>query len=245
MTATTRRLIRILADRRAGRHRARSPHVALFVRSYVPLHADPSRGVWTLPPDQWYRWRSEGYARHSIGPAGDAGQASDCADPAVVCFVWPSGEIPRPKGSALPTERSCSRKPRPLPSGRLQVFPLARSGEDAADWLTQMPAVEQALDLDFHVILVVDLQDCSRRLRLPCHRRANRTSRLPNASIAATSPAFVIQAARYLLTEPDETTPRRLRFSLGPVGPVNGDTGTAESTASEGPDAKLPAGFNR
>ncbi|MGB1816105.1 MAG: hypothetical protein ACPHJ3_12185, partial [Rubripirellula sp.] len=29
-----------------------------FLRSYLPLNADPVRGVWTLPPDSEYRWRS-------------------------------------------------------------------------------------------------------------------------------------------------------------------------------------------
>jgi hypothetical protein len=50
------------------------------------------------------------------------------------------------------------------------------------------------------------------------------------ASIAAALPAFVIQAARHLLTEADETTPRRLRFR---VGPVKGETPAGESAAGE------------
>ena len=48
----------------------------LFVRSYVPLTADPVRGVWTLPEGHAYRWRSEGYADTRIGPLGMPGKTS-------------------------------------------------------------------------------------------------------------------------------------------------------------------------
>ena len=46
----------------------------LFVRSYLPLNADPVRGIWTLPSGTEYRWRSEGYANTSIGPHGMPGK---------------------------------------------------------------------------------------------------------------------------------------------------------------------------
>ncbi len=97
---------------------------------------------------------------------------------------------------------------------------MARSGEDAADWLTQMPAVERALDLDVHVILVVDLQDLLTATQAPLPPPSQSDVAAANASIAAKVPAFVIQAARHLLTEADETTPRRLRFSVGPLQEV-------------------------
>ncbi len=48
----------------------------LFVRSYLRLRVDPVRGVWTLPPEHVYRWRSEGYADTWIGPLGMPGKRS-------------------------------------------------------------------------------------------------------------------------------------------------------------------------
>jgi len=69
-------------------------------------------------------------------------------------------------------------------------------------------------------ILVVDLQDLITATQAPLPPPSASDVAAANASIAAKVPAFVIQAARHLLTEADETTPRRLRFSLGPLQEV-------------------------
>jgi hypothetical protein len=86
------------------------------------------------------------------------------------------------------------------------------------------------LDLDFHVILVVDLHDLLTASEAPLPPPSPSDVEAAKASIAAALPAFVIQAARHLLTEADETTPRRLRFR---VGPVKGETTAGETTADE------------
>ena len=242
MTVTSRRLIRSWLSGALVGTLVVAVTSPLFVRSYVPLKADASRGVWVLPPGQWYRWRSEGYANTQIGPMGMPGKTL-IAPPERGKFrvaLWGDSQA---EGVCVADDEKLFAQAEALSENRLQVFPFARSGEDAADWLTQMPALEQSLDLDFHVLLVVDLQDLLTASQAPLPPPSEADVAAGNASIAAIVPAFIIQAARYLLTEPDEMTPRRLRFSLGPVGPVNGDTGTAESTASEGPDAKHASGI--
>jgi hypothetical protein len=94
---------------------------------------------------------------------------------------------------------------------------LARSGEDAADWLTQIPRVERDLGIDVHVLLIVDLPDLYAAVDAPVPPPSTSDVAQANRAIAAILPAFVIQAVRHLLTEADETTRRQLRFSVGPV----------------------------
>ena len=216
MTSTTRRLIASwIVGSLVGTAiiAATSP---LFVRSYVPLHADSLRGVWTLPPAATYRWRSEGYADTSIGPLGMPGKVeTPPRRPGTVrVALWGDSQA---EGVCVGDPEKLFAQAQAISGERLEIFPLARSGEDAADWLTQMPKVERALDLDFHVILVVDLHDLLTASEAPLPPPSPSDVEAAKASIAATLPAFVIQAARHLLTEADETTPRRLRFRLGPV----------------------------
>lgn len=191
----------------------------LFVRSYVPLEADPIRGVWTLPAGETYRWRSEGYADTWIGPMGMPGRREIPArEPDVLrVALWGDSQA---EGVCVGDAFKLPTQMEGVSGGRLCVFPLARSGEDAADWLTQMPAVEGELGLDAHVILVVDVEDLRTATDAPLPPPDQTDVAAANASIAATFPAFVIQAARHLLRGADETTPRRLRFGLGPVESV-------------------------
>ena len=141
MTAITRRLIGswltgVLVG--TGLIAATSPW---FVRSYLPLHADPTRGVWTLPPDHWYRWRSEGYADTYVGPLGMPGKPTiPPTRPGVLrVALWGDSQA---EGVCVADREKLFAQAEAIAGGRMQVFPSARSGEDAADWLTQMPAVE-------------------------------------------------------------------------------------------------------
>jgi hypothetical protein len=190
----------------------------LFVRSYFPLRADPVRQVWTLPPGHAYRWRSEGYATTAIGPLGMPGKLSMATPrtPQLRVALWGDSQA---EGVCVADRDKLFAIAERLGEGRVQLFPLARSGEDAADWVTQMSAVEEALELDCHVILCVDLEDLATATQAPLPAPSDADRAAARAAIAAKLPAFVIQAARHLLTEPDETTPRRLRFSVGPHHP--------------------------
>jgi hypothetical protein len=64
--------------------------------------------------------------------------------------------------------------------------------------------------------MIVDMNDLLTATEAPLAPPSAADVAAGNASIAARVPAFAIQAVRHLLTESDETTPRRLQFSLGP-----------------------------
>ena len=193
-----------------------------FVRSYVPWRVDPVRGTWTLPPGAAYRWRSEGHATTRIGPLGMPGKTSlgpppDApADPIRVA-LWGDSQA---EGVVVADEYKLFAQAEGLAAAAgvpMTVYPLARSGEDAAVWLTQMPAVERALEIDVHVMLIVDLPDLYTAADAPlAPATANERAGL-RTTLAAHLPAFVIHAARHVLTEADGSTPRTLRFSLGPA----------------------------
>ena len=118
-------------------------------------------------------------------------------------------------------------------SGDLNVYPLARSGEDAADWVTQMPRVEEKFGIDQHVILVVEPADLLAAVGAPVAAPSASDASAANAALASKLPAFVIQAARNLLREPDGSTPRRFRFTVGPVPAASEQFGISEQPAVE------------
>lgn len=187
----------------------------LFVRSYLPLRVDPVRDTWTLPPQSDYRWRSEGYATTRVGPFGMPGKttAPAKAPPGLRVCLWGDSQA---EGVCLDDRRKLCAQAERLAGHEppLSVFPLARSGEDADDWLTQIPRVESEWSIDAHAMLVVDLPDLLTAARAPLEPPAPSRTR---AAFASFLPAFVIEAGRRVLTEPDGSTRRRLRFSLGPV----------------------------
>ena len=220
----------------------------LFVRSYLPLNADPVRGIWTLPSGTEYRWRSEGYANTSIGPHGMPGKTvlqsqarskpsevhgiqSDSVDPnaAVRIALWGDSQA---EGVAVDDADKLFAKVEQASQGKFDVYPLARSGEDAADWVTQMGRVEEQFDIDGHVILVVEPGDLLAAVNAPVAAPNAEDMTSANAALAARLPAFVIQAARNVLREADGATPRRLRFGLGPAEDNGRDS--AASDAIEG-----------
>ncbi len=201
----------------------------LFVRSYAPLRVDPVRRVWTLPPRLSYRWRSEGYADTVIGPLGMPGKGtSDLLPPPredaslrgpenryrpLRVALWGDSQA---EGVCVADDLKLHAQAERIASGSLSVFPLARSGEHAAVWLTQMPAIESELAIDVHVLLIVDLPDLLTAPLAPLLPPAASEIDRANSAIAAQLPAFMIQGARRLMTEPDGVSPRKLRFSVGP-----------------------------
>ncbi len=191
----------------------------LFVRTYAPLRTDPIRGTWTLPPGQTYRWRSEGYAETQIGPLGMPGKTSIRPDQQQIrVALWGDSQA---EGVCVSDAQKIFAQAQQLSQGEIEVFPLTRSGEDAADWLTQFSAVEKELNIDVHVLLIVDLLDLLTTSEVPVPPPTQADTAQANAAIAARLPAFVIQAAHYLLTEDDGATRRKLRFSVGPISRAN------------------------
>lgn len=212
----------------------------LFLRSYLPLNADPVRGVWTLPPDSEYRWRSEGYANTAIGPYGMPGKVAVLAgisssERAQVESVQDAQRLPlqialwgdsQAEGVSVDDSDKLFAKIENASRGDLNVYPLARSGEDAADWVTQMRSVEKKFGIDQHVILVVEPVDLLAAVDAPVESPSAGDASAANAALAAKLPAFVIQAARNVLRAPDGATPRRLRFAVGPVPNAGDSPGT-------------------
>ena len=201
----------------------------LFVRSYLPLQVDPVRGVWTLPPQHTYRWRSEGYANTFIGPLGMPGRRTlpPGESGSVRVALWGDSQA---EGVCVTDDLKLHAQIERECGGKCTVFPLARSGEDAAVWLTQIPEVERQLRVDVHLILIVDLPDLLTAPLAPLPPVAGDHAQ---ASIAASLPAFVIQAARNLLTEADQQTPRKLRFTVGPAPRLSETVGRSEDTVTQ------------
>ncbi len=211
-----------------------------FTRSYLPLVVDPVRQTWVLSPGSEYRWRSEGYANTKIGPLGLPGKLSssgpdwnlinrpplpaDGRSPVLRIAMWGDSQV---EGVCLDDSDKLFAITERLCGGVVEVFPLARSGQDAADWVTQMPAVERALQIDLHVMVLADLEDALAAEQAPLAPPSESDVAAANAAIAARFPAFVIQAARNLLTDSDGVSPRRLRFGLGPVGTGVGSASNA------------------
>ena len=188
----------------------------LFLRSYLRSTIDPVRGAWTLLPESNYRWRSEGYADTYIGPLGMPGKTSLREMPvgALHVALWGDSQA---EGVVVADQAKIFAQSQTIGAGTVELFPLARSGEDVADWLAQIPRVDDQLDIHVHVILVVELGDLKTAdlQVLPPDERTLATNML-----AARFPAFVIQATRHVFTESDSLAPRQLRFSIGPISPL-------------------------
>lgn len=224
----------------------------LFLRSYLPLNADPVRGVWTLPPDSEYRWRSEGYADTSIGPLGMPGKTTGLENSSerlaeqlgtveqtkispLQIALWGDSQA---EGVSVGDADKLFAKIESMSGGDLNVYPLARSGENAADWVTQMPRVEKQLGIDQHVILVVEPADVLAAVDAPVASPSANDASATNAALAARLPAFVIQAARNVLREPDGATSRRLRFAVGPVSDASSPRVNERQTESSTPSGE-------
>ncbi|MCG8649810.1 MAG: SGNH/GDSL hydrolase family protein [Pirellulales bacterium] len=187
-----------------------------FVRSYIPLQASTDRGVWTLPPDRVYRWRSEGYADTWIGPLGMPGKRSlaNRSTASLRIALWGDSQA---EGVCVSDQDKLHRQLQRTSEDRWTVFPLARSGEDASVWLSQMQSVETLLSIDLHLMLIVDLPDLLAAPAAPIAPPDPEEVQQAHAAIAARLPAFVIHGARNLLTAADGSGDRQLRFSPGPA----------------------------
>ncbi len=180
----------------------------LFVRSYRAMPVDEVRRVHTLPPGSTYRWRSEGYANTRVGPLGMPGKnfVGTPSQSAKQVALWGDSQA---EGVGVTDHRKLFAQMEQLSGKKLEVFPLARSGDDVSAWLAQIPRVEDKLQIDHHVLLVADLPDL-----LSVNQPSDDLDPVP---VRTRPPAFLIQAVRNLVTGADGTTRRRLRFSLGPV----------------------------
>lgn len=198
----------------------------LFVRSYLASIDDPVRGVSVMPPGSLYRWRDEGYAVTRIGPHGMPGKVEvkpPSAD-GVRVALWGDSQA---EGVCLAdrlklfaqAEREAARRDSAA-TNSWDVLPLARSGDDISHWLAQMPRAESAWAIDAHVILVADVLDLRTAPLAPLAREADGPavlSGIDRRMLTRHLPAFVIQAGRRLLTAPDGSSRRRLRFAPGPA----------------------------
>ncbi|QDV60969.1 hypothetical protein [Crateriforma conspicua] len=211
-----------------------------FVRSYVPLTMDPVRKTWTLPEDAVYRWRSEGYANTHIGPHGMPGRTRLADGPSVRRRIALWGDSQAEGVAVDDSNKLFAAIERAIdPHGSVAVYPLARSGEDAAVWIEQIPRTEASLGIDAHVILMVDWEDLAvlqqHDTTSPDIGRNNTetdgTAPASKNAWAALLPAFVIQAARHVLTQDDGANIRRWRWTVGPVakGDVPGHFPTVAS----------------
>ncbi|MEM9646721.1 MAG: hypothetical protein AAF989_17145 [Planctomycetota bacterium] len=207
-----------------------------FVRSYVPLLMDSVRETWTLAPGSHYRWRHEGYASTAIGPHGMPGQTEVAtpSDPRVKIALWGDSQV---EGVCVKdADKLFAQLQREMSEqGReVIVYPFARSGEDLSTWLPQVARVEKALDIDQHIFLVVEQEDYE--VSVPTVEVPSDTN--VRQGMAAVLPAFVIHAARNVLTQADGHTPRSLRWSVGPVSESKPDaTGSGTKTGAESGEA--------
>lgn len=202
----------------------------LFVRSYLPLEVSETRGVWVLSPGKTYRWRSEGYANTKVGEHGLPGKTTISGNgDGFRVALWGDSQA---EGVAVADDEKLFAAMQKASNSALDVYPFTRSGEDAADWITQMPRVETHWEIDAHVFLIVELSDLLSANDAPLPPPSNSDVAAGQAALAARVPAFVIQAARNLLTETDGVSPRRLRFSVGPVTQKSASSGSQSKEAS-------------
>ncbi len=190
----------------------------LFVRSYLPEQLDALRQSYLPAPGHQYRWRSEGYATTGIGMHGMPGRSEvPAARPGSIrVALWgdsqAEGVVVRDSQKLfVQIEREAKSS-----GDSVQVLPFARSGENASHWLTQIPKVETELDIDVHLLMIVELSDLRAAndapLPTPMYARENNW----HSRIAAAVPGFLIQTVRHLATD-QEGNRRQLRFSVGPV----------------------------
>jgi hypothetical protein len=116
------------------------------------------------------------------------------------------------------------------------VLPLAESGDNAGHWLAQFANVEQAFDLDAHLILIHELADL-KVLSFDAPGSRN----IPKLPVWIDYvPDFVLASGRRLLFT--ETNQRReLRFTIGPVNHSSTSPDSVETTVGESGSWATPA----
>jgi hypothetical protein len=190
----------------------------LFVRSYLPKRLDSVRGEYVPVSGLRYRWRSEGYASTWIGQHGMPGRREVPPKQAGVSRVALWGDS-QAEGICLPDDQKLFaqiEKTAESAGQRIEVLPLARSGDDASHCLAQIPAVERSLRVDAHLLMIFELRDLVRAIDGPSRLVDNGQVLRDRSKIAGRLPAFVIHAVRNLVTDPDGGR-RKLRFTIGPT----------------------------
>ncbi|MEM6776338.1 MAG: hypothetical protein AAF670_01705 [Planctomycetota bacterium] len=195
-----------------------------FVRSYVARVQDAVRGVSVLQPGSTYRWRAEGYASTRVGPHGMMGRTSlPDTDASTIIALWGDSQA---EGVCVADDlKLWSRLQASLRrriETRVDVLPLARSGDDAADWSRQLAAVEAQLSVDAHVVLLTDLQDLAEE---PPQSNTNADGVFTSVFVHWL-PNFVVHAFRRVIDDPATGARRRLRFSFGPVASLGHEAST-------------------
>ncbi|KAA5546047.1 hypothetical protein FYK55_03855 [Roseiconus nitratireducens] len=183
-----------------------------FVRSYLPRPYDTDRNVRVLQPGSNYRWRSEGYASTTIGPHGMPGLSElPDDDPASIRLAfWGDSQA---EGVCVADHQKVASVVAEVSGQDIALLPLARSGDNANDWICQIAGIEATLGPAAHVFLVVELSDWAVPVETVATESA--TSRAADEwenQIAAWCPAFVIHASRNLVTDAETGGLRTLRF---------------------------------
>jgi hypothetical protein len=204
----------------------------LFVRSYLPRRLDTVRDVLTFPRGRSYRWRSEGYATTLFGALGTPGGIPPAPDHrrSLRVALWGDSQA---EGVCVSDHEKIPAQVMDLSGGKLQVIPLARSGDDCNDWISQLERVEANRDLDAHVFLVVEWTDWLLQPEQP----QETPSAIAN-TLATTFPAFMIQAARNIVTSGNDLRPRTLRFRPGPVASHGASRGIPPEEIKQTPRAE-------
>ncbi|WP_430451560.1 hypothetical protein [Rhodopirellula europaea] len=199
-----------------------------FVRSYVPRTFDDVRQRVVLSPGEAYRWRAEGYATTSVGPHGMMGRTdmpeSD-GTRVLTLALWGDSQaegVSVADADKLWYQLESSLGQRAVNGEKsgvdVRVLPLASSGDDASSWRRQMPLVERELNVDGHVLLLCEMVDLMGTVE-----SSDAPASVDSVDLSATNrlanwfPDFAIHAGRNLLTDPQTTESRRLRFRVGPI----------------------------
>lgn len=205
----------------------------LFVRTYATRVWDPVRDRMVYPEGIAYRWRSEGYATSMIGPHGWVGRTDPPHHGRRRIALWGDSQA---EGVGLPDREKLWSVIQLAVSG-VDVIPLAESGDDAWDWITQFAAVEAALGIDSHFILVHELVDLQ-----SLEYRDQRSGHQPMASSPWIDriPDFVIEAGRRMRMDGTDRG-RRWRFSIGPVGGESDSVDVVEKPFAKQPNWSVVA----
>lgn len=199
-----------------------------FVRSYVPRVFDHARGTTVLKPGSEYRWRAEGYATTSIGPHGMMGrtilpsQIETDIDTNTIA-LWGDSQA---EGVSVADDGKLWAVLDGVWKGgvlREHVMPLAASGQDVNDWITQMPVIETSFRIDGHWILLCETSDLVLRDKL------GPSEPIPGGELTWL-PDFVLHAGRNLLIDSTSGERRKFRFGIGPIDSIEpvGDVATAK-----------------
>ncbi|MEM0925660.1 MAG: SGNH/GDSL hydrolase family protein [Planctomycetota bacterium] len=188
----------------------------LFLRNYPPRMFCEERQAVVFAPDVVYRWRREGYATTRFGPMGTVGSSSRSDVPEVRVALWGDSQA---EGVCVSDEEKIAYQTERLTeefAGRdtdVSVLCFARSGDHSNHWISQIASLARHdVNFDVHAFLVTQSEDWCIEAETPAERLSTM-----EAFTAEHVPAFLIEAVRNTLTVDGSGSPRRLRWTLGPV----------------------------